>query len=329
MQPSVVFDFQQQLPADFPSQVLMDITEVCNLACTHCPHPAFKASTHYGARYLDPELNAKMVEEVRTRGAGLTRYIRYASNGEPLVHPRGYEMIDHAVRNSGTFVTLTTNGTIMNEKRTTRLLEAGVHMIDISIDAHLPETYARIRVGGDLETTRRNVLRLIEWKQSGKFRTRVVVSFVEQPANRAETAVFERFWTEHGADYVIVRRQHSCSGAMIALADASRQEQSRQDRRPCLYPWERICINARGDLAFCPSDWVHGSVVADYRETTIGETWQGEFYRRLRAAHRDNDYSRHAFCGQCPDWEQTRWPGQGRSYSDLIGEFASASRTTS
>jgi len=36
-------------------------------------------------------------------------------------------------------------------------------MIDISIDALEPETYARIRVNGDLNVTRANVLNLIRW----------------------------------------------------------------------------------------------------------------------------------------------------------------------
>jgi len=318
----VTYGFGGRLMAAFPSQILMDITEICNLACIHCPHPTFAKSEHYAARHLDPDLNAKMIDEVRLHGAGHTQYIRYASNGEPLVHPQAYDMLDDAVRRSGVYVTLTTNGTIMNEKRTTALLEAGVHMIDISIDAFTPETYARIRRHGKLSVTRDNVLRLIRWVRESRATTKVAVSFVEQPENTMEAVAFERFWTDAGADAVIIRRQHSHSGAVVSLADLRRGTLSTVTRRPCLYPWERIGINAQGHLAFCPSDWVHGSTIADYRETTIHETWQGDFYSRLRAAHTTNDYTQHAFCGQCPDWAATRWPGEGRSYADLIEDFS-------
>jgi len=315
------YGFRDRLTAEFPSQINMDITEVCNLACTHCPHPSFKASTHYGARYLEPELNAKMIDEVREHGRGRTNYIRYTSNGEPLVHPKSYDMIEDAVRRSGVYVTLTTNGTIMNEKRTRRLLEAGVHLIDISIDAFTPETYARIRVGGDLSMTRSNVQRLLSWVREAGSATKVVVSFVEQPENRHEAQQFESFWKDQGAAFVVVRRLHSCSGEKVDIAKLRRQAQASKARRPCLYPWERILVNARGDLTFCPTDWVHGSYVADYHATTIREVWQGEFYRALRQAHLSNDYRQHRFCGQCPDWESTRWPGQGRSYADMVEEF--------
>jgi MoaA/NifB/PqqE/SkfB family radical SAM enzyme len=315
------FGFGGRLAAEFPSQILMDITEVCNLACTHCPHPAFAKSEHYSGRYLDPALNEKMIEEVRQHGQGRTQYIRYASNGEPLVHPDGYDMIQAAVDHSGVYVTLTTNGKIMNEKRTQRLLESGVHLIDISIDAFKPETYARIRVKGNLEVTRGNVLRLLAWVRESKSKTKVVVSFVEQAQNASEVQDFESYWKDQGVDFVIIRRLHSCSGAVVELADMRRHAQKQLQRRPCLYPWERIVVNARGDLAFCPSDWVHGSFVADYANTSIHAEWKGEYYRRLREAHQTNDYRNHAFCGNCPDWEATRWPHQGRSYADMVEEF--------
>lgn len=315
------YGFYGRLKSGFPSQIVMDITEVCNLACVHCPHPNFKRSEHYGARYLDPALNSKMVDEVMRHGKGQTQYIRYTSNGEPLVHPKAYDMIQEAVERSGVYVTITTNGTIMNEKRTRKLLDAGVHMIDISIDAFRPETYAQIRVGGDLQITRTNVLNLMRWVRESGAKTKVVVSYVEQPQNQTETADFDRYWKEQGADFVVIRRLHSHSGAKVELASLRRKANAEAARRPCLYPWERIVVHARGDLSFCPSDWVHGSRVADYRNTTILETWRGEFYRALRDAHLSNDYSAHRFCGQCPDWRETRWPGAGRSYADMVEEF--------
>ncbi len=315
------YDFGGRLTADFPSQIVMDITEICNLACTHCPHPTFVKSEHYQGRYLDPALNDKMVDEVRLHGQGKTKYIRYAANGEPLAHPNCYDMIEAAAKYSGVFVTLTTNGKIMNEKRMQRLLDAGVHLIDISIDAFKPETYAKIRVKGDLNITQKNVIRLLEWVRESKASTKVVVSFVEQPSNRDEIDDFERYWKDQGVDFVTIRRLHTSSGAMFELADMRRQAQKQRQRRPCLYPWERMVVNARGDLAFCPTDWVHGSYVADYRKTTIYETWHGEIYQALRSAHLNNNFAKHSFCGACPDWETTNWPHQGRSYHNMVEEL--------
>lgn len=321
-QPTTKYDFQGRLKAEFPSQIIVDATEVCNLECIHCPHPEFKRSEHYATRYLDVAIHTKMVDEVRQYGQGHTQYIRYTSNGEPLVHPAIYDMLDYAVKNSGVFVTLTTNGTIMNEKRIEKLLASGLHMVDISIDAFLPETYAEIRRGGTLETTRANVLKLMEIKKRIGAATRIVVSFVEQPQNTGEVADFESYWKRQGADFVVIRRLHSAAGGVSAIAMDMKQTQQSVDRKPCLYPWERILLNPKGELAFCPQDWSHGSVLADYRTTTIREVWQGEAYRQLREAHLTNQYNAFPFCAQCPDWAQTRWPGEGKSYADLVEAFS-------
>lgn len=317
---TIPYGFYDRLKAEFPSQILVDATEICNLACIHCPHPEFKVSHHYTGRKLEPELNQKMVEEVRVHGQGQTQYIRYASAGEPLTYPAIFDMMDYAKRRSGVLVTLTTNGKIMNPARVDRLVEIGVDIVDISLDAYSPESYAKIRIGGDLNVTRANVLRLIERARAAGSKMKVVVSYVEQPLNQHETQDFDKFWKDHGAQYVVIRRLHSCSGAKSDLADILRADNV-TGRRACLYPWERIVLNPRGDLAFCPSDWVHGSVIGDYRTMTIKDTWQGEFYQKLRAAHLSSDYSCHKFCGQCPDWRSTRWPHEGRSYANMVEEF--------
>ena len=135
-----------------------------------------------------------MVHEVKNDSDGNCKYIRYTSNGEPLIHPEGYKMVKYAVDNSGTFVCLTTNGTIMREKKTRQLLDSGIHMIDISLDAYLPRTYSKIRVGGDLEKTRANVLRLIEWARRDNLNTKIIVSFVEQKENTDEIEDFKKYW---------------------------------------------------------------------------------------------------------------------------------------
>jgi radical SAM protein with 4Fe4S-binding SPASM domain len=233
-------------------------------------------------------------------------------------------MLDYAVKYSGVFVTLTTNGTILNEKRLEKLLASGLHMVDVSLDAYSPETYADIRVNGNLEVTRANVLRLLEFKRRTGAPTKIVVSYVEQPQNVHETKQFETYWRECGVDQVVIRRLHSAAGGVPSIARSMRDEQEQPTRYPCLYPWERILLNPRGELAFCPQDWVHGSVIGNYQDTTIKKIWQSDDYKKLRDAHLANDFSCHKFCGQCPDWRQTRWPGEGRSYADLVYEFTAA-----
>lgn len=312
------YGFGGRLSETFPSQVIIDVTELCNLACTHCPHPAFRRSPHYGGRSLDPALNTKAIAEVAAAGPGIVRQVRYTSEGEPLLNPAVFAMLGEAVAHAGTFVSITTNGTLLTPDRVDRLIATGVHLVDISLDALTPETYARIRVKGDLTGTRAGVQRLIRAARASGCPTRIIVSYIEQPENAHETAGFERYWHDAGAHDVAIRRLHSASGAIAAVADRLRARGAALDRRPCVFPWDRVVLKPRGVLSFCPADWTHGSSLADYRATTIAELWQGRRYAALRLAHLTNDYRGHEFCAQCPDWQETRWPDEGPSYATLV-----------
>lgn len=318
------YGFGGRLSAAFPSQVIIDVTELCNLSCTHCPHPAFKQSEHYAGRTLSFELSAKAISEVAAAGRGHVEYVRFASDGEPMLHKGIYRMLVDAVERSGTFVSLTTNGTLLTPPRIEQLLETGINLVDISIDAFTPETYSEIRVRGDLRVTRANTERLIQRVRESGSPMRIAVSYIEQPNNAHETADFERFWKDAGAHSVAVRRLHSASGAVISVADVMRKKVATETRRPCVYPWERVVVTPRSTLAFCPSDWTGGSSLVDYHTTTIAETWQGRQYDALRRAHLTNNYQSHAFCGQCPDWQETRWPGEGATYATLVAELKEA-----
>lgn len=310
------YGFQAHLSPEFPSQIIIDVTEFCNLACVHCPHSDFSKSPVYGGRHLDPILHKKLIDEVAEASGGHCKYLRYTSEGEPLLHPDFIEMIGYAAKHARVSINVTTNGTFLTEKKAHALLDAGVDVLDISLDANTPETYALVRKNGDLNITRPNVLRLMELVKSGGYKTRVVVSFVELPLNKHETTDFKKFWENKGADYVVIRRPHSSGGAKKELVQVDK------DRYPCPYPWERLTLAPDGFIHFCPQDWVHGSVVCDFRTKTIKEIWQGEFMEKLREAHVQNDFSNHGFCGECPDWSVARWPDEGRAYTNMMQEFA-------
>ena len=309
------YGFQGRLNPRFPSQVVVDVCELCNLECIHCAHPAFKKSDSYSGAALDPELNEKMVLEVAERGKGITQFIRYTSNGEPMLHRRIFEILSFASRHSGTKVCLTTNGTLLREETVGRLIDTGIFLIDISLDAASAETYARVRRKGDLRQTEEGVRMLMRALSGRAERPRVVVSFVEQPENRHEIEAFRTKWVAAGADDVIIRPVHSHSGA-VAVPPA---DTARPGRQPCVYPWERITLTPSGQLAYCPTDWGHRSVLADFRHTTIEATWTSPEYERLRAAHLSLDLAAHPFCRDCPDISRIRWPERaGRSYAEMV-----------
>lgn len=315
------YGFQEHLSSEFPSQINVDATQFCNLACVHCPYSVFAKSNSFSGTHLDPNLNKKMVDEVATDGFKYCKYIRYTSNGEPLLHPQIDEILSYACLNSNTKVTLTTNGTLLTEKRIDRLLNNGLHSIDISIDAFKDETYEKIRIKGNLKKTRSNVLNLINRIKNGSYDTKVVVSFVRQELNFNEADDFEKFWKNEGVDYVIIRKLHSASGSKEEIKNTIKINSKKTYRKPCLYPWERFLLNPLGEISYCPSDWYHKSVIGNIKVNSIKELWKGKTMSNLRKAHLENSFDGFNFCKECPDWVNTKWPFEGRSYSNMMREI--------
>ena len=315
------YGFHDRLHAAFPSQVVVDVTERCNLACVHCGHEAFARGELYTGADLPRDVHTELVRQIREDGRGITGYIRYTAQGEPLLHPHIFEFLTHARAASGTRVSLTTNGTLLTPDAVDKLLRTDIDIVDISIDAFSEASYAAIRRNGDYRIVVANVLHLLRERERAHAPLRIVTTFIEQEANAGEGAAFERFWKEAGADYVILRRLHSFGGYVEEQAAALRRLLRNHPRRPCLYPWERLCVTPRGDISFCPSSWTEAPHFATLRETSLAEAWQGPLMRQVRDAHLRNDYSLCPACADCPDWAATRWPHEGRSFADMVDDL--------
>ena len=318
------FGFTNYLTRGFPSQIVIDLTEFCNLACIHCPYEEVTKVKGKNRRHLDVALHIKLIDEIAETGGDRCRYLRYTGDGEPLLHPHHAEMLAYAVNRTGLPVNLTTNGLLLDEKRTVALLDAGVSVFDISLDAHDPETYAKVRVNGDLALAHENVLRLIRMNRERGNPSKIMVSFVMQPLNDGEEGPFKEFWESEGADFVVLRTRHSCAGSMDDMTKVL-WEQAPSPRKPCLYPWERLVLKPDGKFSFCPADWLHQAEIGNINEKTIQEVWTGPEMEALRRAHLKNDFANHPFCGGCPDWSVIRWPHEGRSYATVMHEFAGES----
>jgi radical SAM protein with 4Fe4S-binding SPASM domain len=309
--------FHHGLSKQFPKQINIDVTEFCNLACIHCPYETVSKKKKGVRHHLDRALHSKMLNDIVENGFASCSFLRYTGDGEPLMHPKLDQLIEDASSQTGLPINLTTNGILLTEEQGNRLLDAGVSVFDISIDAARPMTYEAVRRKGKLEIIHKNVRALIALKNRKNSNARVVVSFVKQAANAGEAEEFRIFWEREGIDFVVIRDMHSCSGEIKEVAQQMRQN-APAPRTPCRYPWERLIVKPDGKIVYCPADWLHMGVVGHLSKNSVSEVWNGAPMQALREAHVQNDYSNHPFCSQCPDWQVIPWPEEGRDYATMM-----------
>lgn len=148
------FGVTKPLTVYSPFLVVWDYTRKCNLKCQHCYSNA-------KAMVLE-ELTTKEALDVVDQLADFGVVALAFSGGEPLARKDFFEVAKHAV-NSGLYVSLATNGTLLNKQTAKKLKEIGLHYVEISIDGSNPETHDGFRgVEGAFEMAVRGLKNCVE-----------------------------------------------------------------------------------------------------------------------------------------------------------------------
>jgi len=299
-----------RLEADpLPPMIVFDVTNTCNLSCIHCPQPVLQANPEFRSRHLDYALFEKAADEIEATGGKVL--LRFTGDGEPTVHPKLFDMLARAKRIPEATVNLTTNGILLTHKRIDKILEQGVELIDISIDAMSKSAYQVVRVGGSYERLMSNIFYLLDRRAESRAKTKVMVSFVSQKENDHETAAFRDFWTPL-VDYVMIRQLHSAVGAVSEEKTdeaAARNSAPTIARFPCAHLWKRLTIDFAGDIKFCAHEWLGNRdvVLGNVKFSTLREAWTGERMRTVRDRHLSGTYPDGHICTKCNDWASSKW----------------------
>jgi glycosyltransferase involved in cell wall biosynthesis len=159
-------------------------------------------------------------------------------------------MIAYAKSKGLTDIVLNSNANLMDEEASKRLILSGLDAIYIGIDAFQPDTYAKIRVGGNYEKAVQNTLHLIKLKKfMNSEKPEVFVQFVEMDINQNEKGDFIRFWNEQGA-LVKIRPKVSWAG----LIDAPNLVLDDEGRWPCYWAMRTMSITDTGKVVTCAVD---------------------------------------------------------------------------
>jgi len=130
------FGFTRPIQIHAPFLVVWNFTYRCNLRCKHC----YSDSGINSSRELSTEDALKVVDQLAEFGVTSLAF----SGGEPLMRKDFFEVARHAVE-SGLYVSLATNGTLLTEENVQKLKECGVHYVEVSLDGADAETHDAFR----------------------------------------------------------------------------------------------------------------------------------------------------------------------------------------
>jgi MoaA/NifB/PqqE/SkfB family radical SAM enzyme len=176
----------------------------CNLRCQMCPIQFRQDGPPHGPlAFMEFDTYRRLIDQM----PGL-RTLHLQGMGEPLMHPRFFEMVRYAA-DRGIAVSTNTNLTLLSARRSRLCVDSGLVELHASLDGATAQTYERIRVRASFEKARRHLEQLLRVRaELGVSHPRVHVVVVVMRDNLHELPALVELAHAMGIEDIFV--QHLC-----------------------------------------------------------------------------------------------------------------------
>lgn len=278
--------------AAFPSTLMLELTNACNLSCIMCRNSTMKRKRGF----MSLELIKKALLEARE--LNINRIALYTT-GESLLHP-DFIKIAKFCSESGFTTYLTTNALMLNEKMCLDLMDTNIESIKISIDGTNKEEYEKIRIRGKFEKLISNLKMLYEIRNKSNSSMKIYAGAVITKLNEDNINSFREIYGKY-VDGVYLSPLVNQSGQLSELYENLKSDKTNitANWKPCKMLWDRIVVTWEGKLVACCVDYENDLVYADFNKNTIKEFWNANQMKSWRKMHLDGKVSEMPLCSTC------------------------------
>ncbi len=205
-----------------PLHVAIPTGDRCNLRCVFCTDRSSSAGVYTNQNF---EGFLRFVEPIER--AALVQLYGW---GEPFANRVYPQMFDYvAGRFPGTRIYISTNGVLLSEAWVERILAYGKCLVNISLNAATPETYAAISGFDRFQRVVSNLRRLARaWQEKDARHLVVTLSFTATRLNIHELPRFVELGDELGIRYVVLQDLNILEESHHALYLGEQDEVARQ-----------------------------------------------------------------------------------------------------
>lgn len=270
-----------------PVEYIVETTAKCNLYCPMCPRETHKQPKED----MTTEIFTRLV-----RGASESaEHMMLIGLGEPFLDFKIFERIEYCHRHRISTL-LSTNGTLLDEEASARLLDTPLEHVTLSFDGSTKESYEYYRKGASFEKVRANFVRFARMKHERKAKLQVVAQMVRMERNAGEVEDFVRFWSAvPGVDQVRVKEDET------NLLQPEAGHASQDWKHPCHYLWRGpMYVKHNGDVyPCCQSYMLDGAPVGNAGEQPLDEIWNSPEMQRMRRLHVSGRAGEIGICSRC------------------------------
>lgn len=308
----------QEMSAQFPKEVILEVTNLCNLRCRHCHFHGDTARRGRPLGHMDPSLWRIVLAEMAHWKTPVTLLTHGA--GEPLLYPFLTELLAEAKRLPNLRVGFMTNGMLLDACWTERLLDLEVDFLAFSIDGVNPQTHDAVRRNARLQLIEDNVRHLVRCKaQRGSTNPTLHFNMVLYPHIADQGEAFVARWIS-AAETISLSVFRPVGKKTLWAPDQS------PPFTPCPLLWRQCVIAWDGRVGLCCED-IHLDVpLGSVREESVMRIFQqSPILSHYRRHHLEKTLANLPLCNSCHMWGGDRVIEETRR--NLAGLSVAVTRT--
>jgi radical SAM protein with 4Fe4S-binding SPASM domain len=281
-----------------PFSLMVEPTNACNLRCPLCP--TGRGALGRETAFLPLDVFRQCIDQL---GPYLLD-VNLANYGEPMLHRDLPRMIAYA-KAAGARVSVASNGQLLNEESSRKLIESGLDRIYISFDGTDQATYESYRVGGEFARVVQGVKTLLAARaELGRENPRVELQFLVMKHNERQIDAFREVADSLGVDRRIIKpvsfnvADWDDEDTLRTFEDfVPESEEYRVYRRDgdggwwwktetldfCTAPWRVLVVLADGSIVPCCRDPRGKYTMGNVADGAL-EVWNNDRYRAFRRA---------------------------------------------
>lgn len=270
-----------------PVEYIVETTAKCNIYCPMCPR-----ETHHQPK---ADMTDAIFERLVQQAGRSAEHMMLIGLGEPLLDMKIFDRIEYCARHKIATL-LSTNGTLLDEAASARILSGRLAHITLSFDGATKETYEFYRKGARFEKVRDNFVRFCRMKHERRARVHVVVQMVRMERNASEVEEFIRFWRSvPGVDQVRIKEDETNLMRPGAGHDPD------DWKHPCHYLWRGpMYVKHNGDVyPCCQSYMLGGEPVGNIGRQDLAAIFNSEAMQHMRRLHAAGRADQIAVCARC------------------------------
>lgn len=317
------------IPLSTPFVLFVDPSSTCNFRCKFCPtgdRQLIKDTGRWqGTMKFD--LYIKIIDDLKEFDRPL-KVLRLYKEGEPLLNPHLPDMIMYAKRSGmADYIDTTTNGSLLTNDLSLRLVEAGLDRINISVDAMSDEQFlAFTKTKVNFENYVDNIRFLYDNRQQCEICVKIAGDYLSDEEKRCFFDVFgdisDRIFIENTApcwpEFDVEQR----TGVTIRKGI---YDNPLSVVNTCPYIFYSMSVNSDGSVSLCFLDWARKLIIGDIRTQSLHDIWFGNTLFNHQMTNLKGGRIKSPVCSSCGQLSHCL-PDNIDPYSDMLIEKMNNSR---